>query len=1646
MKRNLRYYLLLACTVLLYEGAQAQLVQKSQTTSNGGGKSTGTNIEHFSVAGQPAIGRTTGGTYQMNIGFIHTLTNPFPAAPTEFLVRPLSETSIQVSFVSNSILNGTTYALERSTSDDFSTDLVGIPIPLNSTEYVDNISLSADTYYYYRLKAAVEGRESDYVYDGTATFSGTLDDLWYWASYLQTGSYGRTVANDANGNAYVGGYVQGDVTVGVQNWVVASGQDAFIIKYDPDGNILWGQQLASTATASVEEVKIDANGVLYVTGYFSGQLTIPNGPTLVSQGANDGFVLKMNAGGQTLWAKRIGGTAGDIITAHSFDGSGNIHLLYSSGSVNGSFGASSLNAGLHIVTISPIGNFVRTKPVSTDPGVTGNDLAVDAQGNIFVVGGFSNSPTIAGTGLASSGGTDIYYAKFNNSGDPLWVKQASTANADNAFSVAVNANGVYVAGFFDGATLNVPSNTATNAGDRDGFILAANSADGATQWVRSMGGAGSDGVLALTTDANGQLLVAGFMGIDDLLFPPSAEVLRNGFGFYALYDAAGAVLGVDKVEGKSNNMVSNRAISVFGNSLYATGRFLGAAEFGQLSTLNSGGEAAMFLGKYKYQEVCDTPVSFSVSNVTTTTADLSWNIGQYPDGDALTYSIRYKPFGTLTWTEVTQSGTSLQLTSLEPGVKYLVQVNMTCTGGQVLTSPYTPVVEFTTAGAPTCVVPVIASDASISDTQHQVTWSDTSPLSYSYRYRLKGTFVWTTVTGETTINPTISGLSAGMTYQIQVKGICTGIETVYSPLYEFTTSGTTVCVTPSGLSVSGITTSGASISWTDQSAESYEVRYKVNGTTIWTTESVVTNGISLANLEPGSIYVYTLKAVCNATSGLASPFTTTAQFTTTGAPSCVVPVGLGASVTTNSAALGWTASTGAVGYDVRYRVQGTTVWTYVQGFTNTKELTGLSTGTAYQYQVRSICTIDGTFVSLYSSTYVFSTSGAVACVAPTALQATPSTTTAVLSWAAQAGVTGYQVRYRLEGSTVWAYETVTTNSLAISSLISGMPYMWTVRSICNAEGTLASPFATNAFFETTGVVACQVPTNVTANNITSATADLAWGDMSASSYQIRYRVAGTPIWTLVPIVSPMYTLTGLESGTPYQVQVKSLCTGDGSVQSLFSSVVAFETSGTVSCEVPINLVSSNITTSSATVSWTTVAAASNGYELRYRVKGTALWIIVMAGTNSYNLTNLEPGLAYQFSVKSNCSTSPLLTSVYSVPAEFSTQGLPTCIVPTGFSVSATDTDADIAWDNAGALSYDVRVRVSGSTLWTNLNTGTNSISLGSLQTGTNYQYQVRSVCAADGSIKSLYSSVEFFSTTGTISCETPTGLVASAITDTGAQIDWVDAGGADRYDFRFRVKGTTIWSQADVATAGASMSSLESGMPYQVRVRTICSVDNSLVSPYSTILEFTTTGATACEIPVGLTVVSTGETTADLSWTPSNRALSYELLYRKQGDIIWTATTAGTPSISLTGLTSITNYQWKVRTVCSADNSLKSQYSTVSEFGTIAAPGARVSDGDGAEVAMGLEEVLAAFEVVIYPNPSPDDVFFRLTPPQSDVFSLSVFNMAGQEVHHLFEGMLSKDEQVEFLWYTGGVPSGTYIFKLSNGNGLEITRRIILTH
>ena len=85
---------------------------------------------------------------------------------------------------------------------------------------------------------------------------------------------------------------------------------------------------------------------------------------------------------------------------------------------------------------------------------------------------------------------------------------------------------------------------------------------------------------------------------------------------------------------------------------------------------------------------------------------------------------------------------------------------------------------------------------------------------------------------------------------------------------------------------------------------------------------------------------------------------------------CEVPTALKVSAITRSkATLSWTAMVNSNGYNIRYRKVGSSTWTTTTSVTNSKQLTGLTKNTYYEFQVQNNCSI----LSPYSASKVFQT-------------------------------------------------------------------------------------------------------------------------------------------------------------------------------------------------------------------------------------------------------------------------------------------------------------------------------------------------------------------------------------------------------------------------------------------------------------------------------------------------------------------------------------------------------------------------------------------------------------------------------------------------------------------------------------------------
>ncbi len=346
--------------------------------------------------------------------------------------------------------------------------------------------------------------------------------------------------------------------------------------------------------------------------------------------------------------------------------------------------------------------------------------------------------------------------------------------------------------------------------------------------------------------------------------------------------------------------------------------------------------------------------------------------------------------------------------------------------------------------------------------------------------------------------------------------------------------------------------------------------------------------------------------------------------------------------------------------------------------------------------------------------------------APTSLSTTNITANAAkCNWAAVTGATNYIVEYKASSSSTWINAgTTTATTINLTNLLASTAYDWKVKTDCS-DATTPISFTTTTSGGGGGGTTCNAPENLNSSNITQNSATLTWLSIQgATKYNIQYKTASAIDWiTISNITASTYNLMGLVANTTYNWKVQANC-------SSYSYAVYFVTpggGGGGGCAIPVNLNTTNITTTSARLSWTAVTGASS-YTIQYQTLGSAWTIAGTVSSNIANMTGLAASTTYNWRVKANCSD-------YSAAATFttaSTGGGGTCTNPTGLqNLSVYQTSAVITWGAVqGATNYTLQIKLAQSATWLTLGSvPSNQATISGLQSGTAYTWRVKANCS-----------------------------------------------------------------------------------------------------------------------------------------------------------------------------------------------------------------------------------------------------------------------------------------------------------------------------
>lgn len=450
---------------------------------------------------------------------------------------------------------------------------------------------------------------------GTAGFVAkfsTTQGLVEWITRVDGSATDQAsaVAVDAQGAVYVAGFYAGSALVyqattstAATTLRAATGNAAFLVKYNPVGALLWSTTWDASSSDEVLALAVDRAGAVYATGYYQTTagttctLWNANGTaaaTLVGNNLTQSLLIKYAATGQFQWAISADQTGGNP-SAVSVDAagstvywvgyatsSGTMRIINTDGTAPITVGGTTAQNGGFVVKlgVSPgtaVSTVARAQWAARIDSAGSDEIfgtQVDGAGNVIVCGQYGSgtatlyqgSGAVAGTLVGSS--ADGFIIKYASAGTVQWSVRWGGSGDDNPRAVAVDTQGnIFVAGWFqDSVIVYAPNSTlvaATVTATGYAGLLVKFSPSGVFQWAAKVDGAVSAaevmwGVACTGTD----VYVSGYLSATTpaVLYHASGgssglSVSSTGgqAAFVAKYSAAGQAQWIAKVDGTAND-------------------------------------------------------------------------------------------------------------------------------------------------------------------------------------------------------------------------------------------------------------------------------------------------------------------------------------------------------------------------------------------------------------------------------------------------------------------------------------------------------------------------------------------------------------------------------------------------------------------------------------------------------------------------------------------------------------------------------------------------------------------------------------------------------------------------------------------------------------------------------------------------------------------------------------------------------------------------------------------------------------------------------------------------------------------------------------------------------------------------------------
>jgi hypothetical protein len=430
------------------------------------------------------------------------------------------------------------------------------------------------------------------LYSNLAESMGDIDTS-KWYTYF--GGHGneslRGFAIDSKGNICIVGTTTSSSNITNANSPHQSNHgggefDAFVVKYNPQGDILWSSYFGGSKHDYGSGIAIDSKDNIIITGqtYSENQLSFNSMHQQKLNGYSDAFIAKFNSNGVLIWSTYYGAEEGETCSNVSCDKNDNLFIagitssssnnLATAGSHQPKFGGRELDGFL--AKFNPKGELIWSSYFGGDYNEMCRNIHIDSKGNIIIIGNTESKNNIATTNGEKqfNNHNDAFIAKFNNDGMIIWSTYFGGDSNDDGVDLCTDSNNnIYIIGTTE--SINELSKNALHqseygGGRHDCFVSKLNE-DGNTLWCSYLGGDKADLGLAITVDEYNHVIVTGktFSKNNISLSYSWMDTLNYSDGFLNVFDNKGYMLWGSYIGGSVETI--GRDVKYFNKTYYLIG-------------------------------------------------------------------------------------------------------------------------------------------------------------------------------------------------------------------------------------------------------------------------------------------------------------------------------------------------------------------------------------------------------------------------------------------------------------------------------------------------------------------------------------------------------------------------------------------------------------------------------------------------------------------------------------------------------------------------------------------------------------------------------------------------------------------------------------------------------------------------------------------------------------------------------------------------------------------------------------------------------------------------------------------------------------------------------------------------------------------